>query len=636
MRSTIRVIARELQEKKFVFFAALVAGTIPYLVLFRRTVTDDAVDAVAAGIAVTFAIAVAFIMGASSISSDLAERRASFYFSRPLPALAIWGGKTIAAVLLSFVSAVIAMIPLTLSGRGLVSLSSSFRTWTEPHIPALLLASIFFIIALGHAIAMAFRSRSRWAIAELVGAAVLLAIFWFGLRPFVEALALDLVRRVLITACVLLLVSLFVAAAVGLSQGRVEMARVYRVQALTFLGVSASLVIGFLLYVHMIRTGEIGDLEDVNIAAVAANGSTVAVSGRVAFGADFHQTFLLDPETGYSLQIPNARLVPLELSPDGTRAVWAQVELDGMSPRIGRLAFADLASASVRETTIKGSAAGEHALSADGRLVAVASGQLVAVYDLELDKALVSARIPDLPHAWAVDLQFVGPQLLRIYVRDRRGEAETRQTAIYELDINGRRLRRTGSFPSPRYSISDPSSRWLLAFHRSDRDTELDLHDASTGARIATLDFVDAPSGLQSRVGFPAASWISGDRVAVAHRDGPSAFLTLFRTDGMVDRTYPLGPAAVIRIGGEQQPGHLPLALANRAGSGWKEFSLHRLNLENGVLEPVESGVIPPFWITNKVAPGSVGTRLFFSPEGSLVYFDLATGDRRVLARQDQ
>src|SRR5512140_60747 len=114
MRHTLTVAAREIREYSFLFIAAGVLAVIPLLTMLLRTPLESRMEAVAIlglGVAANFAIVVALMVGATIVGREISEHRTSFYFSRPVPASAIWFGKLTAAVLMTLAAFALIVVP---------------------------------------------------------------------------------------------------------------------------------------------------------------------------------------------------------------------------------------------------------------------------------------------------------------------------------------------------------------------------------------------------------------------------------------------------------------------------------------------------------------------------------------------
>ena len=115
MGGILAVAARELNERWTVLIAAMVAGLVALLVtLFSSLGRHDARDArelAAVIFAAVFAFGLAIVVGSGMINRELVERRHGFFFSRPLSAGAIWGGKLLACWLLAVASGLVVLLP---------------------------------------------------------------------------------------------------------------------------------------------------------------------------------------------------------------------------------------------------------------------------------------------------------------------------------------------------------------------------------------------------------------------------------------------------------------------------------------------------------------------------------------------
>ena len=90
--------------------------------------------------------------------------RLGFFFSRPLPWWTIWGGKFLAAVLLTLGAGLLAAVPWLASGRG-GSLRLASLWDLQGAVAALGWALV--LVGAGHAASVAFRSRSAWLLVDL-------------------------------------------------------------------------------------------------------------------------------------------------------------------------------------------------------------------------------------------------------------------------------------------------------------------------------------------------------------------------------------------------------------------------------------------------------------------------------------
>ena len=119
MRGFVAVAYREIEQRRNVLAAAIVAAVLPFLAPLLPAVRHDAAAEVrfytAAFLAFAFAAGLSLLLGTTAIGSDLSQRRLGFYFSRPIGASAIWTGKIAAAWLVVVLATVIVLAPAALA-----------------------------------------------------------------------------------------------------------------------------------------------------------------------------------------------------------------------------------------------------------------------------------------------------------------------------------------------------------------------------------------------------------------------------------------------------------------------------------------------------------------------------------------
>ena len=127
MRGALLVATREIVERRSVLLAALVAGLLPFAAPLipgiRSGEGAEARDAAALMIALAFGGGLSFLLGGTIVGRDLSERRLGFDFARPLSGGAIWAGRFLGAVGLPLLVAVVVVLPATVIGGGVLSLS---------------------------------------------------------------------------------------------------------------------------------------------------------------------------------------------------------------------------------------------------------------------------------------------------------------------------------------------------------------------------------------------------------------------------------------------------------------------------------------------------------------------------------
>jgi hypothetical protein len=174
----------------------------------------------------------AFVTGMSLVGTPLHDGRLAFYFTRPINAFAIATGKVAGGLVL------VVVMELALIGPLLVV------TESIDEMTVFVIGMTVVFLAVGLVVGIVARSRSRWFVADAVGAtaASLVAVAMFGrindvedqrvkarwtwdqARPLIERAA-AIIHWVEIAA----VVAMFVAVVVAVGVGRTERERVHRV-----------------------------------------------------------------------------------------------------------------------------------------------------------------------------------------------------------------------------------------------------------------------------------------------------------------------------------------------------------------------------------------------------------------------
>jgi hypothetical protein len=248
-------------------------------------------------------------------------------------------------------------------------------------------------------------------------------------------------------------------------------------------------------------------------------------------------------------------------------------------------------------------------LSRDGSRLGSIEGGILAVAELPSAKLLAAVRIGQ-PTTFAAGV-FATNDLVRVYTRPTGIDGPL---DIFELDVPTRALVRTGK------ALSQRAWYWGSSLH--DRYVEMDhdrhlvtLHDGRTGAILATL-----------RDGGPlSSSWVTAladGRWALLLADESGSWIEVFSPAGERISRIEVGPKGFLRPGGEVAPGRLVVASA---------LNLYVADLDQGTSTP--SAHLRPinFWRTGVIRPGSEATKLYLDGSKTLVRFDPATGDRKIL-----
>lgn len=246
MRGALAIAAREIAERKLVFFGAFLAGLLPLGLPLLPAFPGDAHHARSvAMLLLATAITAAFplFFGATMLASDISEKRLAFYFSRPLPATSIWAGKLLGAFLISFGCAALASAPvLLLDGEAAFSLATGL-SWERSL--ALAVSGVLLLLLLAHVAASIVRLRSAWiipdsALAVVFAVAIALSIrrlFLAGFRSLYEPWRSP--ARSLWFLPVALVAILLAASCVQIIDGRTDARRSHGALSATLWGLTA-------------------------------------------------------------------------------------------------------------------------------------------------------------------------------------------------------------------------------------------------------------------------------------------------------------------------------------------------------------------------------------------------------------
>ncbi len=643
MRRFAAVALREVAERRSVLVAAAAAAVLPFLVpLLPSVPASDAGTAravTALVLACAFGVGGAVLVGASVVGRELAEKRLSFHFARPLPAPVIWGGKLVGGLALVLLAEAIVYLPASLASGRFPGLIDRFDASA---IAALLLLAVpLFLLAWVGSVAV--RSRSPWLVVDFVLlAASAAAVFLLG-RKLARFEAVPGPEAIL-TMVGVLLAALLVATLVQVAAGRTDLRRGHGAQSLALWAVLMAGLAAGAAWVERVVDPGVARLEGAVAEPAGPGGTWVVVEGGTPGSWRGSARYLLDLASGRSV-----RLRPgwsTTVSADGTRAAHVttvrprgkEVELETIDLRDGESASFPLPEW-----------ADGIDLTPDGRRLAVVAGGLCRVVELPSLRLLASARVPS--ESWNHVPRFVSPDVVRIFPHRHRLAEETDaelvpQPELLELDVVRRMIAvraryelpprsaerdAAGSSTSRRHYFLEPSpdlSRVLLTALGAGRGIR--LLETGTGRVLAGLD---GPSGP----GRPRGAFLADGRVVLAE-PGPTGFrLDLLSRDGVRITSIPLpGKSHGIRFGSEPAAGLLHVAVAfdvNSLNWGW-----HLVDLGTGRATPLHGERPQRSWWsdTSRYPPaGSPATQLVRDVRGRLVLVDPKTAARKPLTRED-
>jgi hypothetical protein len=633
MRGILAVAGRELGDTRNVWPAAAVASLVailsPLIPGFRREAASDVRTAMALFLAGSFFAGLSVVLGASVVCRELKDRRMGFYFSKPLSAFAVWGGKFLGASLLAFGSALLVLLP-----TALLEFPKSLRI--EKPAPLVLLAAAAVAVAsfhVIHAVSLVVRSRSPLLLLDLVLAA--------GVAMMTAAVARNLVHEHAVGAlqrgwCVFALIAsaAFVTASfASVASGRIDVRAAHRALSATLWGMLLPATGLFALYGHWVLAAVPKDLVEVERIAAAPSGNWATLFGPARGRAGYRPSFLLNTANGRFRELGDfAAFDSLVFSRDGKLAVWLERDPTGQTFDLRAAHLEETSSTPFRTKLSFASEWTSLALSPDGKLIAVLETRaparpLLSVHELASGRLLASASIPAVRNFF-----FVTPDRVRVYAF---GELEPRvaegSLEIFELDLRSRKIEPTGridSLPGRFILRAEPSGRRMLVQEFGGRGIrQIRLYDGRTGGLVAVLSSGEAVSTRR-------ADFLSDGRIAVAEAGPPQARLRIFSADGAEQTSVLLGPGGSVALGGEVASGRIIVVVRNSRETLPFDSKIFLVDGTAGTARQVATGLFPVsahgWWFATDpsmtLSPESDGVRLFLARGFSLVRLDPLTG----------
>jgi hypothetical protein len=642
MKAIFVVAAREVAERKLALLGALLAGLLPLAAPFLPGLggaqARDARFVTALFLSLTITLAFPLVFGATVLVSDITQKRFAFYFSRPLPAVSIWAGKLLAALVISVCGACLAAIPTLLfdGERAFAAFDTS-----GPATASFLLTTLLLLVG-AHTVSSMARLRSAWIVLDFFLAALFAVAIALSLRGLFLAGFWDLYEMKhspewlawWLTAPII--AALLAASYVQVADGRTDARRSHGALSATLWGLMAILALPLAGLAWWVNAATPKDLVAVGDIQAAPRGPWVGVSGRLRARGSAEASFLYDTGSGRFIKRPVLEGEGVAFSADGTRAVWLQGtpgffewRRTGVL-RIGALAATEPAAiVSDIETNVWA----QLALSPSGRRVAVFDGNILAAYEVSdpsHPRQLLALRIEKTSRSVA----FVGEDLLRLFPRvfnPNRKDITPRDLEIEEISLSSKKSVVTGRLEPASLTLVRLSAdgRYLVGT----RDKRLTLHDGRTGALLETLS-----EDLEA----PKMRFLSGGRMVVVGLTGGKGVLKIFlEGERTPSQHVELGAASSVVLGGEIAPGRVAVALnpfRSNDETARKAWKLAVVDMTEGKVDSHFSGLVPAdrfsWWFSPILSPaeaGSPASKLFLDADGTLVRLDPASGKQEIL-----
>jgi hypothetical protein len=648
MRRFAAVALREIAERRFVLVAAAFAAAIPLLIPMLPSVpADQAIAArgiAALAIAFTFGVGGSLLVGASVVGRELAEKRLSFHFSRPIPGPVIWAGKLLGGLAVVLFAEAIVILPTAAAIGGMPSFGSA--TADPEFVRELLFVSVpFFLLAWIGSVSL--RSRSLWLALDAVLLVGLPALLLVVGRRFLHYGGRVDPFRALFIALGVLLCALLLATFAQVVAGRTDTRRGHGAQSLALWGLILAATAAGAVWAERTIDPGVDRLVHAWAQPAGSGGQWVFVQGSARENGRGSSHYLVNLSTGRSLLLPFGWTAGV--SSDGSRAAFVTA-----SPLSSAKAVLETIGLTGGESTLLDLAEWPDgvALTADGRRLAVISQGTCSVLELPSLRSLAAARVPSV--GWAYEPYFVSPDLVRLHPRRSwRRRAETAPSPaialadppVVELSVARKSVTTLATYPISSIPLAPRRAQGLDSgpiFHLvPSKDLSrvlaigfgsahaVRLLDAASGRVLASIDGSE-------EAGHPLGIFLADGRAVVAEPIRGGRRLVLFTPDGTRTSEIPL-PAGTrhVRFGYEPAKGQLAVGLAREASNEKRDWSL--VDLSSGQLRPLAAEPLQRvFWSDGLSipAPGAPATRLARAKEGGrLVLYDPATGAQTPITR---
>ncbi|HEV7920018.1 MAG TPA: hypothetical protein VGR02_04420 [Thermoanaerobaculia bacterium] len=489
MSKALVIARREIAEKKFVFLTAVAGAILPFLTtllpLARNWSRQGMVAMTASILATGLALGLAVVGGASMIGRELAERRLSFYFARPVGSASIWFGKLGASLFILLAAPAIILAP------ALLFAGNQWRTfgggqWSA--IGALALGSVL-LLCVSHLISTFVRSRSVLVIVDFVLAAAVGFAIPLMVRPLWNSMALHTLAWLSWGLVIAFVLAVMVGGAWQVADGRTDRKRSHAALSRAFWTVMGGALVCGAAYVAWVLSPKPSDIRKQLDVQSAKEGNWIFLSGQAPHRSDFVAGFAYDMGSGRYVRVNGPSLVfhSAAFSRDGKMALVRERLSNARSPKTSVLLIPLEGAGKPIDTGLTTDWRGPLVVSDDGRRIAYRDDSgILSVYDVPSKRSLVSVRF-----GWP-RMFFVSPDVLRLY-EVREDAAHEQRVTIHELDVRTKAIRQTGELRTQSdgvfFSVSPDGSKLLLRpFAKGGNGPEPAIvADARTGERITTV-----------------------------------------------------------------------------------------------------------------------------------------------------
>jgi len=627
MKTLLAITAREMRERFALPLAMLCGG---FVLLYPAVNHGEPALPLAVVGAAPSAWVLAVLLGGSVIARDLSDGRLGFFFTRPVPWWSIAGGKLLAALLLTIVSATAGLLPALIADWNPSLYMGELRQMLTGGGVPMMLALLIALVGFGHVASVVYRARSLWAAADFVllaGSSILGILLYraFARLGFDASLLAPPSAWAVVPILLLIAVVPLAATAAQVAIGRSDLQRGHRALSVTFWSgvlVWFAALGGFLARERAVTPAA---LTWVQLSGAAPDGRLIGIQGSSGRAG---AAFVYDTASGRFLRQPVGSWPAF--SADGRHVAWVESAPFWRHERttdvqLARLDGSDFKVESVElSTQLSGEGSVGLALSPQADRLAIVQPRTLSVFELPSGRALSSSSASD--GDWMA-AAFLKDGQLRAFRRVRPSLGPPGAGMVPgHVEV----VAMSGGVPASAVRLEaegfavliSPADEDFVLLHEPLAPRRISQYDTRTGRRVATFAGQD---GLEVMDALLCAN----GRVAVLEAQGPSVRLRL-ALEGQPDlvAVLPEGSAVISEL-----PDGL-LAMGRFIPARGR-FAVETLFFSSDTAEARgrEAGLVPALRPRLRPARRISGTaaQLFRSDKDELVQFDPSSRERKVL-----
>ncbi len=517
MKAWLQVVRREWTEWRLLVAAAFLLGWFPWAAPWLpgtdHLKATEVRQAAAILVLVLVGLGSVGFLAPALLARDLAERRLSFFLTRPLSSSTFWSARVFAVVSILASILILVLLPTLAAEPSLITslkpnpgkpavpltaIGEFFSLRFNPDLPKALslplmipmaVLALLSALLLIHWLHVMVRSRSQWLLLDVVALALLGAGLWTVWDELISLQAYGAMVWIERIWCIGLPLTLWFAGLRQLERGRIDAVRNHRVFSIHAWGGLTILTLGTMLYSSWITAGSVAELKTVMAVSPNPTGSHMVIAGTLKGRAGHQAAFVVplgsgDDLTPYTAGSSVPALIQWKWSDDGSRAVWARCRR--LVPTACELWTQDLAAGTeprptgipIRSTFIR------VAVSHGGQLIAVGHYDGFEVYAAASGELIAAAKTPEV-----LDLDFISPRQVRLLHFGKGGDISKQVIRVFDIDTRTSRV--TGRIPGDVYGrFYARSPNGSLFLFNSMIPRRLELRDALSGETRVDLSTV--------------------------------------------------------------------------------------------------------------------------------------------------